>query len=264
MPKTPIAAVRPRASASRIERTTTPARKGTAERKGKVGRPPRINRELIAEAAHDIGLADLTLKAVADHLGVSIAGLYHHIDGKDDLMRLAAEYSATRVELPEDRGQHWALWLLEWARYNRDAFMAEPGLLVQYLEGAISAEAIADNADTILGLLVRQGFSVREALSAYQLVSSCALGAAVNAIREQAAAREGRPQLAEYHRVLAQRGPDELTHLRVLVAELATNPPAPPPEPFRSEIITVLAGIAVKRGDDWKKVSKLLDQAELT
>ena len=23
------------------------------------------------------------------------------------------------VPLPEDRGQHWALWLLEWARYNR-------------------------------------------------------------------------------------------------------------------------------------------------
>src|SRR5262245_3924357 len=120
----------------------------------RVGRPPRISRDQIAEAAHEIGLADLTLKAVADELGVSVAGLYHHIDGKDDLLRLAAEYSATRVQLPEDHGQHWALWLMEWATYNLDAFLAEPALLVQYLEGAVSAEAIATNVDRALGLLV--------------------------------------------------------------------------------------------------------------
>jgi hypothetical protein len=64
--------------------------------------------------------------------------------------------------------------------------------------------------------------------------------------------------------VLAQRGPDELPHLRVLVAELATNPPAPEPEPFRSQMITVLAGIAARRGDDWKKISKLLEKADLS
>ena len=44
--------------------------------------------------------------------------------------------------------------------YSHDAFLAQPGLLGQYLEGAISAEAIADNVDAILGLLVRQGFTV--------------------------------------------------------------------------------------------------------
>ena len=55
----------------------------------RVGRPARINRQLIAEAAGEIGLADLTLKAVADRLGVSVTGLYHHIADKDDLMRLS-------------------------------------------------------------------------------------------------------------------------------------------------------------------------------
>src|SRR4051812_40854192 len=100
-----------------------------------VGRPPRINRQMIAEAAHEIGLEQLTLKAVADHLDVSIAALYHYIDGKEDLLRLAADHAAAQVPLPEDHGQHWARWLLEWAVYNRDVFLARSGLLAQYLEG---------------------------------------------------------------------------------------------------------------------------------
>ena len=185
--------------------------------KRRVGRPARINRQLIAEAAHEIGLADLTLRAVADRLGVSVTGLYHHIEDKDDLMRLAAEYSSTRVPLPEDRGQHWALWLFEWAHYSREVFVAEPGLLGQYLEGAISAEAIADKVDTMLGLMVRQGFTVPEAQAAFDLVNSTALGSAIQAIREEQAARAGRALLAEHHRVLAQHDDDELPYLRQLL-----------------------------------------------
>ena len=47
----------------------------------KAGRPPRISRAMIAEAANELGLDGLTLKAVADHLGVTVAALYHHVAG---------------------------------------------------------------------------------------------------------------------------------------------------------------------------------------
>ena len=45
---------------------------------------------MIVAAAHELGLERLTLRAVADHLGVSISALYHHVSSKEDLMRLAA------------------------------------------------------------------------------------------------------------------------------------------------------------------------------
>lgn len=221
----------------------------------KVGRPPRISRDLIAATAHEIGLGELTLKAVADRLGVSVAGLYHHIEGKDDLMRLAAEHAAEHLRLPEDHGQHWALWLRDWARYNRDAFIAQPALLGQYLEGAISAEAIAGNADAALGLLLRQGFTIVEAQQAYEVVTSYAVGSAVMAIRERRATAAGRPLLAEHQRVLAQRPPGDLPHLRLLVAELTTNGPAP----FDTKLATVLAGIASQRREPWGPIAALLD-----
>jgi AcrR family transcriptional regulator len=212
---------------------------------------------MIAEAAHEIGLDGLTLKAVADHLGVSIAALYHHVGSKDELMRVAAEYSATRVPLPEDRGQHWAVWLYEWATYNRDAFLAQPGLLGQFLEGAISPEVIAGNVDTILGLLVRQGFPVVEANAAYELVSMCAIGMSVVAIRERQAERSGRP-LGDLHReMLTQSRTGELPYLRALVEEITEHGR----QPFHVAIGTVLCGIALRRGEPWEPIQRLLDDA---
>ncbi|HEY8524562.1 MAG TPA: helix-turn-helix domain-containing protein [Acidimicrobiales bacterium] len=227
------------------------------EGRGKVGRPPRISRQAIAEAAHELGLDGLTLRDVADHLGVSIAALYHHVSGKDDLMRLAAEYTAARVPRPADRGQHWAVWLYEWAVYNFDAFVSQPGLLAQYLDGAISAEAIADNVDTILGVLVRQGFSPLAANEAYELVTSCALGLAVTAIRERRAEADGRPTAEAFRQLLAGRDPGELVHLRRLLDEVAAAGRAP----FHARIATVLRGIALEHDQDWEPIAALLDEA---
>src|SRR5215207_10003264 len=93
-----------------------------------VGRPARIDRDSIARAVIEIGFEDASMKRVAEHLGVSVPGLYYYVRGREDLLRLAAEYSLARTPLPVDQGQHWAVWLREWARYSRDA-MAEPELM---------------------------------------------------------------------------------------------------------------------------------------
>ena len=222
----------------------------------KVGRPARISREAIAEAANEIGLSDLTLRAVADRLGVSIASLYHHVDGKDDLLRLAAEHAAARHRIPEDHGQHWSVWLLEWALHNRNSFVAEPALLGQYLDGAISVEVIAESTEAMLAPLVAQGFSEAEAMNAYQLVTACALGSAVNAIRERRAADVGRPEHGELADIVAGRRPEELPHLRRLLAEISVQPL----DSFESRVTTVLAGIAARRGDDWQEVAAKVDR----
>jgi AcrR family transcriptional regulator len=222
----------------------------------KVGRPARISRESIAEAAAEIGLSDLTLRAVADHLGVSVAGLYHHVDGKDDLLRLAAEHAAARHRTPRFHGQHWAAWLVEWAVHNRSSFVAEPALLGQYLDGAISIDVIVDSTESMLGPLVDQGFSEAEAMNAYQLVTACALGSAVHAIRELRAADAGRPESAAMVEVLDRRGPDELPHVRALLAAIEDEPL----DSFEDRIATVLAGIAARRGEDWQDIAARVDR----
>jgi AcrR family transcriptional regulator len=221
----------------------------------RVGRPSRISRQMIAEAAHEIGLEGLTLRAVADRLDVSIAALYHHVSGKDELMRLAAEHSAATVPLPQDRGQHWAIWLYEWAAHNRDAFSTQPGLLAQYLDGAISPELIAGRVDVILGVLVRHGFTVLEGSVAYDLVSSLGLGMAVSTLRARRAAEEGSAPFGLPDDPAALAAAGDLPYVRELVAAVG---PGGEPEAFRSQVTSVLVGIAARRGDDWQAVARML------
>ena len=199
----------------------------------RTGRPARISRDTIAEAAVELGLTDLTLRAVADHLGVTAAALYHHVDGRDDLLRLAAERSATRIRVPVDRGQHWASWLYEWAGHTHRAFVADPGLLEQFLDGAISTESIANSLAAIDAVLVREGFTLDEAHDAFDLVSACALGCAIGDIR---AARS------------VELGPDGIDD----------RPDAPTAS---SRLRATIAGIAALRGDDPTAVLREIDRS---
>lgn len=221
------------------------------EARGRVGagRPPRINRAMIAEAAHEIGLDGLTLKAVADHLGVTTAALYHHVDNKDDLMRAAAEHSARAIPLPVDRGQDWAQWLLEWANYNRDVFTSQPGLLAQYMEGAIPPEATLRNLEVILSVLVREGFTVAEANAAYSLVSSCALGMVLVAQRQQGAPHHTDALVKSLRGVVDAAPKRDYALVRKLL--YGTNVGMPT---FDEHIETVLRGIAAQHKRRWKRV----------
>jgi AcrR family transcriptional regulator len=213
-----------------------------------------IDREAIARAAHEIGLSGLTLRAVADKLGVSVGGLYHHIESRDDLLRLAAEYTVARTKVPEDRGQHWAVWLMEWAVYNRDTFANQPGLLTQYMEGVLGADAIADNADTILRVLRRQGFEILEAQRVYNLIATFAIGSAINSLRQRQAEREGHSTIKEYKRVFAKRGRDELPDLRMLIAAAKSSAPIT----FENQVMSLLETIARQRGDRWPSIKRRL------
>jgi AcrR family transcriptional regulator len=229
---------------------TVPDRVRPAPRRG---RPPRIDRATIAQAASEIPLGDLSLRSVAARLGVSVPTLYHYVQGKDELFKLAAEQSVRQWSLPVDHDQHWAVWLREWAVYTRNANVRDPGLLRQYTDGAIGVEVMAGNIDAALALCIRQGFSATEALRAYELVSECALGAAAAQIHEDQARKEGRPFHRELRGIIA-RGDLPLPHLSLVLGEEEFELPSQ----FHAQITTVLVGIAVQRGEPADRVAALL------
>jgi AcrR family transcriptional regulator len=215
------------------------------------GRPPRINRAMIAEAAHEIGLEGLTLRAVADRLDVSIAALYHHVSGKEDLLRMAAEESTRAVPLPVDEGQHWAQWLCDWAHYNHDIFAAQPGLLEQYMGGAVGLDAVVHNLDRILDVLVREGFALQDANIAYSLVSSCAIGMVVGEHWEAAAARDDVDFATAYRRVVTAAPKGQLTNVR----QLAKGRRLDRRQSLDRRIDIVLRGIAEEFDMPWQPVT---------
>jgi AcrR family transcriptional regulator len=214
------------------------------ERK-RVGRPARIDRGAIAEAVLEIGFDDVTMKRVADHLGVSVPGLYHYVKGRDDLLRLAAEQALSRVQLPEDHGQHWATWLREWARYTRTVMAARPELVNQFVNGGLDDDRLIEVIGRTLDVLNRDGFEPRAAFEAWEAVSTMALGAAIDDIREQAAEDDGRPWMARIFASLARREPSELPTLRSI---MASGYQRDGDASFEQRLTTTLVGIAVRHG----------------
>jgi AcrR family transcriptional regulator len=216
-----------------------------------VGRPARVDRDAIAEAVLEIGLSQSSMKAVAAHLGVSVPGLYHHVKNRRELLLLAAERSMAQARLPEDRGQHWSEWLREWGRYSRDAFVEDPEVFDQYLRGAVNWDRMLEVVDSVISILTRQGFVPTEALAAWDAVGRCAIGSAVHVIRSRTATEQGRPPVAEMHRVLARRPSDQLLGARAVVDAFPGDDDAA----FEDEVTTVLVGIAVRRGERWEDIA---------
>jgi len=215
----------------------------------RVGRPPRMDRATIARAAGEIGIDQVSLRSVAERLGVSVPGLYHYVRGRDDLLRMAAEESAAAVELPADRDQHWAVWLLEWAVVIQGTFVESPALLAQFQNGAFPLDQMVDVLENVIDVLVRRGFGAREAYEAFVLIVQWAMGSAMAELRQRPADGGRLPIALDFQRVLVQRAPSELGHLRGLLA--GGSPPAPTSV---DQLTTVLAGLAARRGDDWRDV----------
>ncbi|MFJ6442969.1 TetR/AcrR family transcriptional regulator [Streptomyces sp. NPDC091649] len=92
------------------------------------GRPPRLSRELIAEAALRGGVQTLTMRALAARLGVSHAALYRWVPDRDGVLDLVSEVMVGRV-LPEDDpgAGTWLDWLARLAWAMHDEFLAVPG-----------------------------------------------------------------------------------------------------------------------------------------
>ena len=221
--------------------------------KRRVGRPARLDRAAIARASAELSLDEVSMRSVADRLGVSVPSLYHYVRGRDELIRMAVEQSAARLSVPDDHGQHWAEWLYQWADHARVSFAASPALLEQFLHGRFGLDRMVDSLDAAFSLLMKQGFAPREAQEAFALATGCAVGAAVAGIRERAMADAGLPLDEQYEGLLANRPDADLPHLR---AVLRTGVPSP--QPFPEQMATVLAGIAARRGDDWRAVVALV------
>lgn len=211
----------------------------------RLGRPPRIDLAAIADAALAIGFEQVTMRAVAERLGVSVPGLYHHVSGREELLRLAAERALARVELPEDRGQHWATWLRAWARYIRGALRDQPELVEHFVAGGLDDDRLLEVVGRALDVLRRDGFEPLEAMAAWEAVSSMALGSAAEDIRERAAAAAGRPWAARVEAALAARGPADLSTLRAVAAS-GHQPDGD--AGFEERLTTVIVGIATRQG----------------
>jgi TetR/AcrR family tetracycline transcriptional repressor len=100
-----------------------------------VARPkvPLISRRKALAAALEIideeGLDSLSIRRLADELGVNGASLYHHFKNKEEIVVGAAELALADVRTPTTTDEDWHTWLPRNSRSLRRAMLDHPELI---------------------------------------------------------------------------------------------------------------------------------------
>jgi AcrR family transcriptional regulator len=158
---------------------------GKKQQPVKRGRPPRLSREQILEAALKLlekGAAEVTLNGVARALEVGPMSLYTHIENRDDLLLGVSELVLGKLQL-ELNADHWQDNVRLWVDQVQAHFQRYPQIVKLLGEGKrLSLEWMRLEAQLVT-VLEQAGLPEEDLISTSNLLSQaiifdCILGAA--------------------------------------------------------------------------------------
>jgi len=121
------------------------------------------------------GLEELTMRRLAEELGVEAMSLYHHVPNKDAILDGMVDLVFREIELPQPN--------LDWKTALRRRMASVREVLVRHrwalriLESrATPGPTTLEHHDAMLGCLRRAGFSVPLAAHAYAVLDSFVFG----------------------------------------------------------------------------------------
>lgn len=144
-------------------------------------RTPLLSRDLIRDAAlamiDEHGLQGLSMRRLAEALGVQAASLYSHYPTKDDVLDAVTDLVVAGVDT-SGFATGWRDGLLTWARSYRDALAAHPHVVPLVASGAGQREGFLAMANAVHGGLVAASFAPRTATTIAGAVKYLVIGAA--------------------------------------------------------------------------------------
>lgn len=127
------------------------------------------------EMIDEVGVEKLTMRAVAARLDVSAMALYHHVEDKDELLRLVGDDVLGRIELPDPDSGDWRELFTSTSMAAVDALLEVPGL-----SSVLLSSKMLPNARRLVKFCIRQfersGLSHTAAQEVYAGVQTLVLG----------------------------------------------------------------------------------------
>ncbi|MBF4583415.1 TetR/AcrR family transcriptional regulator C-terminal domain-containing protein [Curtobacterium sp. VKM Ac-2865] len=149
---------------------------------------PRLSRDLIIAAAltqiDESGPSGLSMRSLAQQLGVEAMSLYRYVHGKEDLLEgvVASLMSELTARLDEAEGDHWQAFLQtvahEVRRIATDHPKAFPLVATRHPAAPWLRPPLrsVEVVNTFLSAMTTAGFSDTRAVDAYRAFSSFLLG----------------------------------------------------------------------------------------
>ena len=145
-------------------------------------RTPLLSRDLIRDTAlamiDEDGLAALSMRRLAERLGVQAASLYGHFATKDQVLDAVANLITERVDTSGFAGGDWRTGLTVWGRSYHAALAAHPNAVPVVASGTGRRDQFLAMADAVHGGLVGAGWSPRDATMIAGAVKYLVIGAA--------------------------------------------------------------------------------------
>jgi AcrR family transcriptional regulator len=152
------------------------------------GPEPRFTREELARRALAImdahGSEALTMRRLAEELGMGTMALYRYFPSKRDLMDAAVEVAAPEVELPGPGVGPWKEQLAGLARALFQAGLRHPSVARERFERPLQSPGAVRVTDRAIALLLEAGLSKPDAVAAFKALLVHTLGAAAFAASE--------------------------------------------------------------------------------
>ncbi|AGC43768.1 TetR family transcriptional regulator [Myxococcus stipitatus DSM 14675] len=148
----------------------------------KTGKREALSRTRILQTALALvdreGLESVSMRRVGEELGVEAMSLYNHVANKAAI--LDGIFEAVLAELPPlEPASTWQGTLRERAHALRSTLRAHPNVLPLFSTRPAVTPASIIHVEQALGFLMEAGFSLRDAVSSFQVVFSFVVGHSV-------------------------------------------------------------------------------------
>lgn len=159
------------------------------------GRKPGLTVDAVVAAGIEIadkdGLADLSMRRVAEKLGVGTMSLYTYVPGKADLVAAMRDQVSGELPVP-DPSTGWRPALEAYARELWAAYHRHPWLLMAPLAHELPGPNETARMDALLAVAESAGLGPNDMLGVYLLLDSYVRGLAfVSVDAQKASARSG-------------------------------------------------------------------------
>ena len=194
------------------------------------------------ETLDAVGLDGLTMRRLAERLGVQSPSLYWHVRDKDELLSLIADAICAEIE-PPDPGQPWFAQLeaLAW-EYRRVLRAHRDAALVLANTPPVGPNRLR-LAERMLAMLVDAGFEPAVAALAGRLLTDFATNAIIEEGRDQTMAVASATIAPETGDWSSQLSPKEYPTLVALASDLSH---ADPEVRFRFGLDILTAGLLAR------------------
>jgi AcrR family transcriptional regulator len=179
----------------------------------------RVLRGAVA-VADEAGIGSLTMRSLAQELGVKPMSLYHHVTNKGEILDGIVDLVFSEIELPSADGD-WRSEIHRRAISARRVLRCHPWAIGLMESRTTPGPATLRHHDAIIGTLRGAGFSVEMTAHAYALIDSYVYGFAL----QEAALPFGPETVAEVTEPMMQQfSADEYPHLVEMATELILQP----------------------------------------